>query len=706
MTVAALKWFLRTVLRYGCGNQGHKHAPCRTVSISNRGRNVRYRLVTSSIRIPHGRGSFGHQLRWRCVLEWVQHIESRHLRSFAVRQLVKALLDVACCLAAVGIALALDEGTRYGWRRSGALGAAVALTFVACHMLLGSYRSIWRYTSVHEAMAICASSGVVFLVLMLASWLEFLALPASTILLIALLILFCCTALRVLRRWQVAEARGRVPVSPTGTSHRPPRRLLIVGAGEHGLSMGREIIRTATHGVELVGFLDDDPSKSGAALQGVPVLGPVAEALSIAERLQVSEVIVAMPSAEPGVVRTFVRRLEDAGIRVRAVAGLERFVLGGAVHRPGTATLNELLGGLPPGARAHGGGDRGLRHVLITGGAGFIGSHVTKMLLDRGYHVRILERFLYGRNGIAGIASHPRLEILPGDICNSRDVSRAVRDVDGVLALAAIVGDPACSLDPEETINLNYAASKILIETCNLYSVRRVVFASSCSVYGASNHDSLTERSRLNPVSLYARTRVLSENILFDRRGDVEPVVLRLATAFGLSPRMRFDLVVNTLTARAVVDKKIVIFGGNQWRPHVHCWDAARAFILALEAPAAAVAGEVFNVGGDAQNHRIDKLGDIVAQCVEGIELVRQNDVADPRDYRVSFAKIRRILGFQPEISVAQGIREVAAAVRSNPAWQRYDDPAFHNVHALKRTFTAWHRSRSDADRTPTLVVA
>jgi len=147
-------------------------------------------------------------------------------------------------------------------------------------------------------------------------------------------------------------------------------------------------------------------------------------------------------------------------------------------------------------------------------------------LLDRGYDVRILDRFDYGRLGIDGL-QHPRLEIVQGDICNSRAVSQAVKDVDGVLALAAIVGDPACNLDPEETIDLNYAATKILIEACNFYGVRRLVFASSCSVYGANSDGMLTERSRLDPVSLYARTRVLSENILFDRRGDVEPVVTR-----------------------------------------------------------------------------------------------------------------------------------------------------------------------------------
>ncbi|MDQ4080219.1 MAG: SDR family oxidoreductase, partial [Gemmatimonadota bacterium] len=275
-------------------------------------------------------------------------------------------------------------------------------------------------------------------------------------------------------------------------------------------------------------------------------------------------------------------------------------------------------------------------------------------------------------------------------------VSRAVRDVDGVIALAAIVGDPACNLDPEETTNLNYAATKILVETCNFYGVRRLVFASSCSVYGASDNDLLTERSRLNPVSLYARTRVLSENIIFDRRGDVEPVVLRLATVFGLSPRMRFDLVVNTLTARAVVDKRIAVFGGDQWRPNVHCRDAARAFMTAFEAPAAAVAGEIFNVGGNAQNHRIGEIADMVAQIVGDVVVEHQKEIPDPRNYRVDFGKIRQVLGFEPAFSVAEGIREVAAAVQNNPTLQHHQSPVFHNVHALKQTMIAPLRRRED----------
>src|SRR2546428_352844 len=532
----------------------------------------------------------------------------------ALRRGAKAAVDFMCAAGAVVAAIAASEGfAGYGLPEPATLILLVGILLVLTDTLVGSYRTMWRYTSLPEARALGVSSILVLVALLVVRAAGMLDLSVATLLLIVMFMLLLCVAVRGLRRWSLAEDSHRISQVDA------PRRVLIAGAGRHGLSIARELTAGDVPGVELVGFLDDDPAKQDVVVNGVPVLGRLQEALALAEHRAVSEVIVAMPSARREVVRAFGRRLEDVGIRVRAVGGIARFVQGRDVHRPGRVTLDELLAAMPASSK-HRAPVTDSRRVLVTGGAGFIGSHLTRMLLERNYHVRVLDRFDYGRAGIDGV-DDPRLEVIPGDICSSRDVSRALRDVHGVLALAAIVGDPACNLDPEETINLNYTATKVLVEACNFYDVRRVVFASSCSVYGASNHDVLTERSRLNPVSLYARTRALSENILFDRHGDVEPVVLRLATVFGESPRMRFDLVVNTLTARAVVDKKIAIFGGNQWRPHVHCRDAARAFVLALEAPAAAVAGEVFNVGGDAQNHRIADLGDIVARCVEGIEL-------------------------------------------------------------------------------------
>ena len=203
--------------------------------------------------------------------------------------------------------------------------------------------------------------------------------------------------------------------------------------------------------------------------------------------------------------------------------------------------------------------------VLVTGGFGYIGTHLVEMLLEAGYRVRVLDNFTYGRQGLEAIGDHPNLEVIEGDIANIRDVVRSVKHVDTVIALAAIVGDPACGIDAEATLNLNYEATKILVETADFYGVKRFVFASSCSVYGASGDEFLTEESSLNPVSLYARTRIMSEEILLERCGNMKPVIFRLSTVFGYSPRMRYDLVINTITARGVVDGKFQIFD-CEWR--------------------------------------------------------------------------------------------------------------------------------------------
>jgi nucleoside-diphosphate-sugar epimerase len=641
------------------------------------------------------------------LLEWCSALETAYLSGAAFRRAVKMLLDFGCAALAVGAAIAVAQGVRtYGVDASLSLATTVGLLLVAAQTVGGSYRTIWRYTSLREVVAIAISTLVASVALMLVRKLALLPLSDETVLLIGLLVFLFCVGLRTLRRWQMAATRRQRRPRWAESSPQAPRRILIAGAGEHGLSIGRELARRR-NSTEVVAYLDDDPSKIGAVLNGARVLGPLRDVLAVCESHHIAEVIVATPSADPAFMRAFMRQLEDAGVRARAVYGVERFVAGHDGHRPGAAKLHDLLGGTPPPVRDRpgNGGDGTPRAVLVTGGAGFVGAHLVRMLLQRGYHVRILDRFDYGRVGIDGL-HHPNLEIIQGDICNTRDVSRAVKSVDGVIALAAIVGDPACSLDPEETINLNYSATKILAETCHFYGVRRLVFASSCSVYGASSHATLTERSRLNALSLYARTRVLSENILFDRCGDVEPVVVRLATVFGVSPRMRFDLVVNTLSVRAVTERRITIFGGNQWRPNVHCRDAARGFLLALEAPAGVVAGEVFNLGGDALNHRISEIGEMVASIVGDTAVELRGEAPDPRDYRVSFAKIRSVLGFEPEHSVADGIREVVAAVRADPALRRWQEPMYHNVQALKQTFAAPRRRRDDALPARSLVQA
>ena len=612
-------------------------------------------------------------------------------RNPGVRAVGKVGLDFVCASTSVLIGVGLGQSSAplggSVWLLALTVGALIVLTTIVS----GSHRVIWRYTGFQELALLGMFGSTVLASLLIVRQFALPSMSGASVLLSTLLSVFASAGARIVRRWQLARAedrerlRGETPGAVT-------RRVLIVGAGLTGTQLARDVIHRSSPDVELVGFLDDDLAKQGAKVNGAPVLGPLSAALEVVERHEVTEVIVALPSAAPRIVRAFVRQLEDVGVRVRVLPGVDRIVHGGDVRRPGTATLRELID-QPVDRPVVRNADGAIRRVLVTGGAGFIGSHLTRMLLDRGYHVRVLDRFDYGRNGMANLR-HSRLEVLQGDICNTRDLNHAMRDVDGVIALAAIVGDPACNLDPEETINLNYTATKLLVDACNFHGVRRLVFASSCSVYGASNHDLLTERSRLNPVSLYARTRVLSENIIFDRYGDVEPVVLRLSTVFGLSPRMRFDLVVNTLTVRAVVERKISIFGGDQWRPNVHCRDAARAFLLALEAPTKVVSGEIFNVGGEALNHKISEIGLMVARVVEGVDVVIQDEINDRRDYRVSFEKIRRALGFVPEMSVEDGIREVAAAVQRDAALQHYQSPIFSNVQALRERFEAHPETR------------
>jgi len=227
----------------------------------------------------------------------------------------------------------------------------------------------------------------------------------------------------------------------------------------------------------------------------------------------------------------------------------------------------------------------------VTGGAGYLGSTLTRSLLGRGYRVCVLDAQLFG-SGLGDLAGEPRLEIIRGDTRSIADLSRAFRGADAVIHLAAIVGDAACQVDPDVTWTTNLQATKLVLEACRHYAIPRLLFASTCSVYGASDDLLLNEGSILQPVSLYAQTRIESELICLGANGpEITTSCLRMATLYGQSARMRFDLVVNIMAARAVRERIVTVFGGDQWRPLVHVADAAEAFTLALEAPADVIGG-------------------------------------------------------------------------------------------------------------------
>lgn len=324
-----------------------------------------------------------------------------------------------------------------------------------------------------------------------------------------------------------------------------------------------------------------------------------------------------------------------------------------------------------------------IEDVLVVGGAGYIGSILTRQLLDAGYRVRVLDLELFGTQSLEDILNHPRLEVMNGDFRNVEDAARALRGMDAVCHLAAIVGDPACALDRETTIAVNYAAAKMMAQLAKANGVSKFVFASTCSVYGDSDQI-MTENSSLNPVSLYATTKIDAERALLDSADDeFQPTILRFATAYGWSHRPRFDLVANLFSAQAVTDKKIRVFNGEQWRPFVHTRDIARACVLTLEAPLSKVGGQIFNVGDESQNYTLTQLGEIVANANPGtfVEDVRNND--DMRNYRVSFEKIRTVLGFHASIDLVEGVQEMVNAVRGGhvPNWR---DPIYSNSKHLE----------------------
>lgn len=317
------------------------------------------------------------------------------------------------------------------------------------------------------------------------------------------------------------------------------------------------------------------------------------------------------------------------------------------------------------------------KHVLVVGGAGYIGSALVPQLLNDGYRVRVLDAMLFGEEPLASVKDHPHLEIIRADF-RSGVLGRAMKNVGTVVHLAGIVGDPACNLDEGLTVDINLTSTRSIADMAKYSKVPRFLFASTCSVYGACD-EILDERSVAKPVSLYGNTKLASERLLREMADeDFSPTILRFATIYGLSGRTRFDLVVNLLSAKAKVDGKVTVFNGSQWRPFVHVMDAARAIKLAIDAPLDVVDNQVFNVGCNDQNRTILQIGEMIHDKVVGSELMVDESGSDARNYRVDFTKISEYLGFEPEWTLDQGVEQVLDAIASGKV-EDYRDPKYSN---------------------------
>jgi len=323
-----------------------------------------------------------------------------------------------------------------------------------------------------------------------------------------------------------------------------------------------------------------------------------------------------------------------------------------------------------------------IRRVCVIGGAGFVGSVLVERLLDEGHDVTVLDSCMYGDESIQHLVDRPGCTILRGDLRDTVAIVTACRDTDAVVHLGALVGDPACELDEDLTLEINRDATYTAAALARALGVERFVFASTCSVYGATD-EQLHEDSLLAPISLYARSKAESEQLLLPLAGNgFCPTVLRFGTLYGQSHRERFDLVVNLLAAKAVVDGEITITGGEQWRPFVHVADCAEAILQCLHAPRSVVSGRIYNVGSDEQNHTLRDIATIVNDVVPGVRVRFEPAAAQEANYHVSFARIREELGFSPARTVADGIGEIKAAVERGRV-SNYTDARYSNYKAL-----------------------
>jgi nucleoside-diphosphate-sugar epimerase len=308
------------------------------------------------------------------------------------------------------------------------------------------------------------------------------------------------------------------------------------------------------------------------------------------------------------------------------------------------------------------------RHVLLIGGAGYIGLVMTDRLLAAGYRVTCLDRMLYRNNECVIPFMHDAgYRFVYGDLVDSRALDQALEGVTDVVLLAGLVGDPITKRYPEIARAINDEGIQRCIDALNKRQLNRVIFTSTCSNYGLIENDELaTEKHELKPLSLYAHSKVAAETHLLGGRGKVDytPTVLRFATAFGMSPRMRFDLTVNEFTRELALGRELLVFDAHTWRPYCHVRDFARLVQMVLEAPAPKVAFEVFNAGGEANNFTKKGIIDTIIGFIPDAKVRYQEHGSDPRNYRVDFRKVREALGFEPEYSVKFGVQELLAAMR------------------------------------------
>ena len=323
------------------------------------------------------------------------------------------------------------------------------------------------------------------------------------------------------------------------------------------------------------------------------------------------------------------------------------------------------------------------RRVMVTGGAGYVGSSLIPKLLDAGYEVSVLDLFIFGQDIFARFREDPRLIEVKGDLRNPSDVSLALAGCDAVIHLACISNDPSFDLDPALGRSINYDCFRPLVQASKAAGVRRFIYASSSSVYGIKNDPEVTEDLPLDPLTDYSKYKALCEKVLADEHetGFVT-VTVRPATVCGYAPRLRLDLTVNILTNLAVNTGCITVFGGEQLRPNLHVEDMTDLYLMLLDASDQLVDGKIWNAGYD--NLKVREIADLVRRKVgSGVEIV-VTPTDDHRSYHVSSQKIRRELGFSPRHSIEDAVVDLKLAFDGGKVPNAMTDDRYYNIKRMQ----------------------
>jgi nucleoside-diphosphate-sugar epimerase len=306
-------------------------------------------------------------------------------------------------------------------------------------------------------------------------------------------------------------------------------------------------------------------------------------------------------------------------------------------------------------------------------------------MLKKNYKVTILDKLLYDKKIFKNnFKKNKNLKFILGDVCDLNVQINSIKDIDAVVFLAEIVGDPACNARPEDALKTNYLSLSSMATLCSLLSISKFIYTSSCSVYGINkNNDLLHESSSLNPISHYARIKIMSEKALLSNKTDTfQPTILRLGTVFGPSLRNRFDLVVNTLAKNAFFNKKITVNGGNQWRPNIHVEDVANGIIAAINAPLSKVGSKIFNLSNEKLNYKIIEIAKFAKEAFPSAKLEVKRSNTDPRNYRVSSKKFTTATKFKAKNNIRNTYNEFKK-IFLNRKIKNPNNKIFSNIESL-----------------------